>query len=275
MEASQTYATPRVCLVKWSTPGEELAGLARFVRMLRARKGVEPASVGIFAPNRNWAVQMKRACEQAGAPAAVCMPAARLDAAAREALEKLRAEAQADSPKRGFALVRACGLESVPAFEHALLHVQGGERAGELHELIREQLVAPTMPEHALASPIMHYRQAEGSFEYAIVLGCVEGLIPGPAAFDGDETARAAAVDEARQSFLRAEGLASVQTVVSTFAKIDARTAEQARIRFARKKVEGGVAMAMCSPSRFLAEAGSERPSTLGGQAFLRAYNLN
>lgn len=285
-------------LVKWETPTDELLGVAKVARCLAGRPGANASDVCIAVPNRVWAAQAQRACASIGLEAVVCVPAARLGAAARAALAKLAVLAQPDDEKalagweaaglpageasafaqayreaRGFTLVRALGLDAVPEASTALLHVRGDETARELHALMEEQLVHPTLPSHSAAVPVCLIGSLERPCEHLFLAGCVDGLVPGSAA-GAQEPGREACAAE-RAAFERALSLARTQAVVSMFCKVDSRIAEQARIRCVRFKTERGVRVAHVVPTPFLREAGGARPTTMGGQAYLRSYNLN
>lgn len=294
---------PAVKLVKWETPTDELLGVAKIARCLAGRPGTSASDVCIAVPNRVWAAQAQRACASIGLEAVVCAPAARLGAAARAALAKLAVLAQPDDEKalaaweaaglpadeasafaqayreaRGFTLVRVLGLDAVPEASTALLHVRGDEAARELQALMEEQLARPTLPSHSAAVPVCLIGSLERPCEHLFLVGCVDGLVPSPAA-GAQESAREQELREAcaaeRAAFERALSLARTQAVVSVFCKVDARIAEQARIRCVRFKTEHGARMAHVAPTPFLREAGGARPTTMGGQAYLRSYNLN
>lgn len=287
--------------VKWATPAEELAGIVALVCSLVKHRTVRPDRICLAVANRNWAAQAKRACTNAGLQATVCIAPARLTAAEHRALAELDVLAHfedtgtEDAKKhgalppedacrligvsggsRGFTLMHALGMDSLPAFEHALLHIRGDESARTLQNILKAQLASPTLPEQTPAVPIMHYRSLTGCFDWVFLIGCVAGLIPSPAAFEAkSEQDRKNAIDTSRQAFFAAVNTATERTVISCFTRIDAEVARQAHLRITRCKTERGTTVAMTAPTPFLQETGSNRPATMGGQTLLRTYNLN
>lgn len=187
-------------VVTWNDPAAELTGLARFAAALVQRGDTTPPRIGFAAPNRTWALQLQRACAEAGLPAVLTS----------EPLDR------------------------------------GVRRAS-----------------------IMDFRHAWTDFAYLFVVGCVEGLMPTAQAL-GNE----AALTDQRTSF-DALVAAPGSVVLSNFTVIDAGLATQICVPFRRTKVIDGVPFARVAPARFLNELGSARPSTVGGQQFLRNAGLN
>lgn len=182
--------------VKWDTVSDELVGTAKLIQHLLECGETRAEEVCIAVPNRNWAIQARRACRYVGLPAE--------------------------------------------------------------------------------AIPIRHYRAVEKPFDRVFLVGCVEGLMIPPLEAESHDDAKQAQEEEAcRASFFHAISQARSRAVVSSFVKIDADIAQQAGIRFTRRKTEQGKRIALCSPSRLLDEAGSQRPATIGGQALLRTHGLN
>ena len=294
-------ATPERLLVKWQTPADEALGTALLAHAF-VERGLAPADrICIAAPNMNWAHQMRRACDAVGQQTCPCIARHRLDRDAAEVLAKLDMIAhpgddaakdawcayghtcedadsfiEAYAASRGFTLVRAVGLEGRDAFKAALLHVQGDEDAEQLHRLVVGQLAEPTLPVGAPYVAVSLYDRLPAKVEYLFLVGCVDGLIPGPAAYEADtQASRDAACDAARDAFMRAYKAAEVRTVVSSFMNAEVGLAEAAHIRSSRKRVDAGREYAVCRPSPFLTELRTDRPTTTGGQTLLRAYGLN
>lgn len=302
-QTAETAPEPfsRTTIVKWKSPAEEIMGAAQVVGKLIERKLAQREDICIAVPNRNWALQAHRGMQAAEVSSTVCVPVPRLSAAEHAALAALDALAQPDGDAgraqwqkcgrsleeldgilaehrntRGFALVRVLGIDALPAFEHGRLHVRGTETAAELARILRTQLVRPTMPHHTIRTPIMHYRAVAGDFDYVFLIGCVDGLIPGPPAFEADdEDARERAKQTSRDAFLGMTTRGAKRTIVSYFSAIDERIADSAHIRYRRARHSHGETLAMCSPTMFLNEAGAQRPTTIGGQTFLREFDVN
>lgn len=303
LTSKQARALSKAACVRWRDPADELVGLARIAHALIDRGDCLPCDIAFAVPNRNWALQMKRALDAARLASTVCIAPLRISSAGHEALAALdmladpasaaareayeafgrtRDEACALLAKcgemRGYTLIRLLGIDRIPDFAHALYHVRGDENADRLAAVLRERIERPAIPPHVEVAPILDYRDvaATGGFPCVFVVGCVNGLVPGPAAFEAPSAeARDAAMAAARQGFASAVEAATHTAVVSYFEKIDAAVAEAAHICHVRCKVEHGRKLAMCAPTCFLAGAGTLRPTTVGGQTFLRDFNLN
>lgn len=293
----------KAACVRWKEPADELIGLARVAHALVDAGQCQPRDVCFAVPNLNWAVQMKRACDMARLASTVCLPPARVSRQAHEALAALdvlaapmqlaareayakfgHVDADIDalakkcSALHGFTLIKVLGIDRIHDFSHALYHVSGTEAAREMAALLRERTAHPAIPAHVDVTPILDYRKVAeaGEFSRVFLVGCVDGLVPGPAAFEAaTPEQREAAMDACRAGFEGALLAARDAAVVSYFEKIDASIADAAHIRHARRKTEHGRKLAMCAPASFLAEAGALRPTTQGGQTFLRDFNLN
>lgn len=113
------------------------------------------------------------------------------------------------------------------------------------------------LPSHERCAPIMDVRRVEGDFDWLFLFGCTDGLLP-------EGTSLAEALDHTRQS-----------AVLSYFTAIDAALARQIHLPALRTKSLNGTSVATCRPTRFLSALGDGRPSTIGGQALLRAHGLN
>lgn len=294
-------ALTRTIYVKWKNPSDEIVSTARIVDALIKYKRSEAEGICVAAPNRNWAVQAKRGFEAKGVHAAICIARTRLGKDERSALAALEAVAQGSADgaagkvwgacgrdprelerivadhgdERGASLIHAVGLSSLPGFEEALLHVNGDEDAAELLSVVKEQLAHPTPPRHLNMVPIMDYRAVKGDFKWLFLIGCVNGLVPGSAAFGDDEEKRTRAIETGRTAFLACLDAPSEHAVASSFSYIDEDIAKAARIPYARVRHSHGQSLATCAPSMYLSEAGAARPSTVGGQAFLRRFHLN
>jgi hypothetical protein len=124
--------------------------------------------------------------------------------------------------------------------------------------------------------PIMDIHDIRGDFDQVFMVACVDGLIPGPAAFDdSDPRSRSEAMERDRAAFTASCDAARRRTFLSCFTRMDESMAKSIHARYTRTKMEGGRRMAMVRPSLFIEEEGMERPTTLGGQALLRRYGLN
>ncbi|MBE6465914.1 hypothetical protein [Denitrobacterium detoxificans] len=123
---------------------------------------------------------------------------------------------------------------------------------------------------HTKHVKIAYYDALEDDYDWLFLMGCVDGFIP-PA--QASETAPSS--DEARAAWSNAFHHATKRVIASSFVKADAAFAKAAGIQSNRRKMEHGRVMAMCKPTPFLRDKGQARPSTVGGQALLRSFNLN
>lgn len=295
-------------LVKWDTPTDELLGVARVIQHLLNSHEACAHDVCIAAPNRVWAVQARRACESIGLEAVLCEPVEKLSAAARVALSKLdlllafkegstdsgsdrfdqAASSSGLSPEeasrfasvyadaRGFTLIHALGFDEVSEADVALLHIAGDEDASSLQKVMAEQLSNPTVPNGSSVVSVRLMDSLDQECKRLFLIGCVDGLVPRAAVGDVEsQRALSGASDAAAASFAKAIGLAQQSVVVSGFSKIDIDVAQRAHIKSVRSRMEHGKRMAMVALTPFLLDGGSARPTTVGGQAYLRSYGLN
>ena len=132
------------------------------------------------------------------------------------------------------------------------------QMARACHDLgLRVAVADGPLPSHERCAPIMDVRRVEGDFDWLFLFGCTDGLLPEGASL-------AEALDHARQS-----------AILSYFTAIDAALARQIHLPVLRTKSLNGTSVATCRPTRFLSALGDGRPSTIGGQALLRAHGLN
>lgn len=284
-----------VC-VKWGDPADELVGIARLARQLVASKSVDPGRVRLVAPTAAWGMQLERACESVGLASAFCMPHARLSSSAQESLDRLQACAraiesqspQANSPSptehsefagryaktTGFTLVRACGLAANGEFHCALRHVRGDEDARELLELVKKQLLNPTLPPETGAVRIDHFQCSAAPADFVFIAGCADELLPETVAM-GSANATTATKETGLAHFQKQVNSAEIRATVSWFTRIEASLATRARIKFSRIKQEEGKSVALCRPAPLLRQWGAARHGTIGGQTLLRQNGLN
>lgn len=289
---------PERIFVKWKTPEEELVGTAQLLEAFAHRRINEAHELALAVPNMTWAVQAQRACDAAGLKSSIRAGRVHVGAAAQGRLkliellanpenETLRAQflqsgySEADlndtieryRDAKASALVRMAGLRQFPELRHGLLHVCGDESASEMFAILQGQLDRPTMPDGVEAASIVPFTHVNDQYAQMFVLGCVEGLLPGATA--AEDAKELAPTETERTAFLELGKHVTKRLYYSGFATANAQFAERAGIHFVRTKMEEGTRMAMCRPTPFFASFGHERPSTLGGQALLRKYQLN
>lgn len=291
---------PEHIFVKWSTPEEELAGVARLLETFRFRRIDEANDLAILVPNMAWAVQAKRACDAVGLKASVRAGHVHLGQATRNRLALLEAIAYPDDASlaarweasgrsrseleelrasyggaQASALIRLADLRSCPELAHGLLHVCGDESPRQLHATLMGQLERPTAPQGLQVAAIVPYTHVNGRFSQAFFVGCVDGLVPGSQGGAGDPQRPAKATEAEERAFSRVGEHVSKRLYYSGFVKAEAGLARRANIRFARTRHEDGIEFAVTRVTPLFGLFGADRPSTLGSQALLRMYGLN
>lgn len=287
---------PRVTLVKWADPAEELLGIAKLVRAAVDAGAYAPSDIALCVSSVNWGEQLRRACESVGLDASFLTSHANLGPAARAAFARLAYVACPDDPQtnaalgvnsaraeelscrcgklKGFSLVHALELDSCAELAHALRHTQGNEDAGALYDVVSAQLAHPTLPADSKTVPIVHMRHGFDGARVSFLAACVDGLVPSHSGKEAAANANDAAYDDEREAFRSAIARTGECAIVSYFAHVDERLARAARIACARTRMLDGRRVVMTLPTPFLDEWKSLRPSTEGGQALLGRYGL-
>ena len=293
-------SAPERIFVKWATPEEELAGVARLLESFCFRRIEEANDLAIVVPNMAWAVQAKRACDATGLKASIRAGHVHLSAATKSRLALLECLAKPEDASlrtrweasghalseldgllerygdaQASALIRLADLRSCPELAHGLLHVCGDESPQRLFETLTEQLERPTAPQGLQVAAIVPYTHMSGAFSQAFFVGCVDGLVPGPGAYADDAQAAAEALAAEKLAFAQVVDHVSKRLYFSGFSKAAASLAQRARIRCARTRNEGGFEYALARTTPLFCLFGADRPSTLGSQALLRMYGLN
>lgn len=139
---------------------------------------------------------------------------------------------------------------------------------------VRADIVDGPRPCDANRAAIFDFRTDEGAFDWLFVIGCTEGLIP-TAAATGDSDAARAELAVQRDAFRRLADPTRPNVVLSYFAEAEAALADQIHLPYRRTVTRGGTPFARLAPTRFIGEMGAARPTTVGGQRFLRDADLN
>ncbi|MEC4272115.1 hypothetical protein VJ923_02945 [Adlercreutzia sp. R25] len=151
--------------------------------------------------------------------------------------------------------------------------------AGQLAQACKVMGVAAEICEGRLdaegnRAAIFDFRLGNGAFDWLFVVGCTEGLMPTAAAIGEDPASREALAIQ-REAFAQLTSGEHQNLVLSYFCQADKALADHIRLPYRRTATRGGVVSALCAPSRFIGEMGAQRPSTIGGQRFLRDADLN
>ena len=282
MSSEEIKTKPTCTLVKWKTPEDELLNVARIAHKLALNHGYRPKRVCVVAPNNAWISQFARACESLEIPAVICLPVRKLTDDAKRALamiDYLANNTQENREKllacgvtaeqceqmfekctgaKGFTLMKLAGVADVKQFAHIMKLVVGDEDAGQLSEIIHEQLVRPCVREKSDEITITSAKDIHGEFDYVFYIGCVEGL---------------AGVECVANAFGSSHAVNGFY--ISYFTRIDKQIADAAHIYYARCKDENGQQVAMCKPAKFIEREQAHRPSTTSGQALLSVHGLS
>jgi hypothetical protein len=300
--------------IKWDSPTDELVGVAKLAFAQLDKGGLAHSQIRLIVPHANWGLQLQRACEAQGVSATFNMPMERLSAGATVELAKLEflanpasahareillkvpyalstdsqnaegvtgedalaAFAMRNKSVKGFSLLNVAHLKNFHEFDHALLHINGDEGATQMFDIVSAQLACPTIPEHTSAVSIEHMLYAHNPADLVILVACVDGFVPGAAAYAAaTDQARAQAVSTWREAFNKCAGLGTQKTYISLFTRAEEALAKQAHFQIARTKMQNGQRVAQLRPTPFLDEWGLDAPSTCGGQALLRHLGLN
>lgn len=138
---------------------------------------------------------------------------------------------------------------------------------------LRADIADGAPPADRTRAAIFDFRAAATGFEWLFVVGCTEGLLPTAMALNGNGAEDALA--EQHEAFQRLLGAEDTHVVLSYFCEAEAALADQIRLPSLRTVQRGGIPFARLSPSRFIGEMGQARPTTVGGQRFLRDAGLN
>ena len=309
---------PTCTLVKWKTPEDELLNVARIAHKLALNHGYRPKRVCVAAPNNAWISQFAKACDSLEIPSVICLPVRKLTDEAKRALATVdfvanNTEENRDKLKvcgmsaeeceqmfekcsgaKGFTLLKLSGVAGVKQFAHIMKLVVGDEDAGQLSEIIHEQLVHPCAREKSDEITITSAKDIHGEFDYVFYIGCVEGLagveyvanvLQGSRIVEGSESLQDSRYANATGGLNNLSASCAIGNpgnshatsgfYISYFTRIDKQIADAAHIYYARCKDENGQQVAMCKPAKFIESEQANRPSTTSGQALLSIHGLS
>ena len=184
----------------------------------------------------------------------------------------------ANAGRKGFSVLRAIGANGLPEFEDLDASIVGDEDACQLYRLMRASVTDPVWPENP---HVLHVADFDalcgGDYDNVLVMGAVDGFVPGRGAFEAVSTDadRERVLNRDRRRFANAVSKAGGRLVVSYFSKADLELAERSKMQVTRVRAENGGRVAVVRPTCFLAEAGNAAPTTDGGQALLAELGLN
>lgn len=184
---------------------------------------------------------------------------------------------EANSGRKGFALMRAIGAEGLREFADVSDALAGDESAGELFAIVRTMalfphFIGPSDKLRIMYAPCLCGLEAENVF----VLGAIDGFYPPRDAFEAVSTEgeRESCAQRNRRAFFSAASKATGSLMISTFSKAPLELAEQAKMQVARVRSEDGERVALVRPSMFLDEASTAYPGFTGGQQLMMEHNL-
>lgn len=181
--------------------------------------------------------------------------------------------------RRGYALLKAVGADSLPAFDSVNRTIIGEETAPEIFAVLHALIFAPTYADDAHAIHVCSYAAATGcSHAWVIAPGCINGFMPHRDAFEAvsTEEARTAVMNRDRRLFVNALSTSTRKLTVSTFTRAALELAEGTKMQVNRVRSDAdGQRIALVGPTCFIAEAGAFAPTTDSGQALLAELHLD
>lgn len=181
--------------------------------------------------------------------------------------------------RRGHALLKAVGADTLPAFAPVAHTMVGEETAAEIFAAVHKLIFAPTYANDPHAIHLCSYAAMTGcTRQWVIAPGCVNGLIPHRDAFEAvsTEEARTAVMDRDRRLFVNALSKSTRKLTISSFSRAALELAEGTKMQVNRVRSDAtGNRIALVSPTCFIAEAGAFAPSTDSGQALLAENHLD
>ena len=188
--------------------------------------------------------------------------------------QKLIANAQGLT---GYPLARAAGLDKVSGLRDVCEHLTGDEDARALLACFEAWLAGcDTAGEEELVHLCLPKNLAGQEYPLVVMVGMVDGMAPRRDVFEVEKSdeAKSRMLDEDRTLTRLAVAKAREALVVSTFARTDIETAEQAKMLIARITSAQGARVALVSPSRFFTDAGAAFPGFIDGEEFNPALTL-
>ncbi len=188
--------------------------------------------------------------------------------------QKLVADAQG---LVGYPLACIAGLDKVGGLRDVCANLSGDEDAHALLACFEAWLAGcDTAGEEGLVHLCLSKNLAGQEYPLVVMIGMVDGMAPRRDVFEVEKSddAKARMLVEDRTLARLAVAKAREALVVSTFARTDIETAEQAKMLIARITAVQGARVALVSPSRFFADAGAAFPGFIDGEEFNPASTL-
>lgn len=181
--------------------------------------------------------------------------------------------------RRGYALLKAIGADTLPAFAPVACTIIGEETADEIFAAFHALIFAPTYASDSHAVHVCSYAATVGcTHRWIIAPGCVNGLMPHRDAFEAvsTEEARTDITNRDRRLFASALATSTNKLTISTFSRASLELAEGTKMQVNRVRSDAnGQRIALVSPTCFINEAGAFAPSTDSGQALLAELHLD
>lgn len=177
----------------------------------------------------------------------------------------------ADAKKRkGHALLHAVGADEQAAFAQFAASLDGDEDAVSVYALIRQAQLEPQFDSDPHAIRLGSYESLVGcSAQLIVAAGCVDGFMPNRNAFEivSTDEERAEILNNQRELFVQGIEKATDTLVLSTFSNAPLELAEDTKMQMVRVRSVNDDRVAIVRPTCYIAEAGAQAPSTVGGQA--------
>jgi DNA helicase-2/ATP-dependent DNA helicase PcrA len=170
---------------------------------------------------------------------------------------------------KGYALFKAVGMQGLAEFREVEGFMSGDEDARALHKLVYEHIMRPRYPKNEGFVSVTNYENLCGlDFDYVILLGLVDGMLPHRDSFeltiDADKRERILLQD--RRRLYAGATKATSLLILSTFSKAGVEIAERSKMQISRIMSENGKRVALLKRSLFFQESGAACPSTVGGE---------
>ncbi|WP_251178127.1 UvrD-helicase domain-containing protein [Adlercreutzia agrestimuris] len=177
--------------------------------------------------------------------------------------------------RKGHALLRVVGAQENGAFAQFAAVLEGDETVDAVYALVRDAQLQPHFANDPHAIRLGSYDALVGcSARIVVAAGCVDGFIPNRNAFEvvSTDEEREAILNSQRELFVQGVEKATELLVLSTFSNAPLELAEGTKMQVVRVRSVNDERVAIVRPTCYIAEAGAQTPSTVGGQAVLGEF---
>lgn len=199
--------------------------------------------------------------------------------ALRDAYKQMIEFIEKNNKRKGFALMKAIGADSLPEFSDIMEQIAGDETAAQALAVCRKGFSNPCFPDNQHLIRVMFPQNMTGlEADNIYVFGCIDGFYPPRDAYEvvSTDEARSKIMNDHRRMFYTTISKANKRLVVSFFSQADLELAEKSKMQVTRvKSADGETRTALLRMSQFLQESGSAYPGTTSGQQLLAQYGMD